>query len=527
MKFKTVEQAKAYLLGQGNSEEMAEKLARDYLEEVKEPEKKTVEVPPNNDPFVAMTEAVKTMANTLERSAAQQKEVLEKIETHQVEILNERKGEKEVIERKSQFQDSLAKVLDRVPVDAKSQTSDLMHNIVKLHLLRGIYGMRKARDAGIIGGIAPVPYHELPQMKSLFGVDSKESLDKFVQPMIGKTLRPSVTGGGAEFIEERFADFFIDIVRVDTPVFSRINIFDPLSTPFTVPLAAADQTWRFLGRGSGTAGDQGGGSTAVNIDPSNRGTSSLQFTAGKIGAATEYDDDMLDDSIIPMLDFIQNGLQVSGAETLEETVIFGDVATGASTNINIIDGTPTVSAGGSSVYLWFDGIVKHAIDNDSSGTHLLAVSGALALSSFDDLRKKGGKYFLNFNKAFFYGNASIAIKTANLLMAQAATNILGGSLDPQTGGVQSVGGLPFLITAGLPDRTNSAGKVSATAANNSALSFGCVNPGEVWFARRKQMTMEIFRYPSQQNIMTVVMRGDQKYPHSGDAFTAYAYNVTL
>lgn len=88
-------------------------------------------------------------------------------------------------------------------------------------------------------------------------------------------------------------------------------------------------------------------------------TGRRQLTPALIGAKVQYTDVMDEDALFPLAPFLTDMLQKAAQESIENVMINGDTVTTASTNLNLIDGTPSVDAKGRGpLYLAFNGLLK-------------------------------------------------------------------------------------------------------------------------------------------------------------------------
>jgi len=526
MKFKTIEEAKAWLLDENKdmTDEMATKLAPNFLEEN--------EIPPPPTPAEkasdgSMEKLMKTFIDYQAKhnaELAETKVALEKITADQVERFKELENEKIEFRRDGMF--NLLTASDKdfagIDIDQKQLVTDLGEKSIELEIVRQIMGYKVGREIG---------YGELPMrsvnsiMNSMMSRDqwSKHvrSLPPHPKTYAFRTMRPGSTGAGEEFIMTAVASTFIDQVRIATNLLPNIEMFQMPTNPYTWPLSGTDIKLFFLGRGAGTTGDQGGGATAVTIEPSDRKTSNLTWNAGKLGALVYYDDDIVEDSIIAMLPYLRNGMIVSTAEQMEYAVIMGDNSTGATGNINSDDAAPSVASGAADYYLIYDGLVENCLT--AGATQTVDASGTLALSHFNTARSRMDKYGLYSDKAAFILGAETAVRVAQLLTAEASTNFNSGMV--VNGEATRVGGLPIIVSGGLP-LTDDDGKVTTlTPSANDQLNAVGFNKAEVMLGIRKNMTMETYRFSSQQNALTMVLRQDLQFPHDGDDIFVYLYNA--
>ena len=533
-KYNTLEEAKVALIEKGYSPDQANELAPDFVN-VKAPPK--IEVKPKDD----SESLAKEMQDTLKKSVSTIESLTDKIaklETAQVKALEcEQEAQKEV-KRTKQFEFNVGESAQDAPPDTRAAVKDIMTKAFELRLRSVAYGLKNHIDAikgygGGVGGIAPVPYHLLPEMKEWFGIESKEQFDAICQSMpfintkVGdidyqqRALRPGSTSAGAEFIETTFSTQLVEKFRVESPFLSEITTIPVLSSTFKLPKALTDIQFRYGGKGAGTAADRGAGYSGAVIRPSDRATGNITFTPGKFEAAVEFDDDMVEDSIIPMVAFLQSSIIKAGTEQLPRAILMGDTITAATGNVNTDDAAPESDA----YYLIFDGIIRKCLD--AGALWYYAPGATLTLAHFDTLASRLGKFILNPAEARVAMNADTIVRVRNLLGAQATTNYMNAEV--RAGVLMSIAGMSVVPTSGIM-KTEADGKMSATTANNTKLNAMAYNKVGILLGVRKDFTMEMFRYPNQSNALTMVMRCDLQYSWLTDTDDgvqfAYMYNAT-
>lgn len=98
----------------------------------------------------------------------------------------------------------------------------------------------------------------------------------------------------------------------------------------------------------------------VNVKPTRPGTGRVLLTPGELGMGVLWSDVLNEDSMIAISSQYQKQMQTKAQETIEQLFINGDTATGANTNINLIDGTPATGLS-TPYYIASDGALKYAL----------------------------------------------------------------------------------------------------------------------------------------------------------------------
>ncbi len=109
------------------------------------------------------------------------------------------------------------------------------------------------------------------------------------------------------------------------------------------------------------------------------GTGSKTLTAAQIKIAAAATDELVEDSVIPILAQMNRQIEIKAMETLDQAILNGDTATGANTNINLIDGTPATGIS-RPYYLAVNGLRKYPLVTNTA--YARSAGGSLALDDF-------------------------------------------------------------------------------------------------------------------------------------------------
>jgi len=122
-----------------------------------------------------------------------------------------------------------------------------------------------------------------------------------------------------------------------------------------IPVEGANPTFYLVAQA--TAQTSNLGEPTATVKSSRKGTTSKTLTGGKVGCQTLYTGELEEDSIIPWVTYVRNGMVQEGSYVVDHVVIDGDTATGGTTNINDIGGTPN----GDEAFLLLDGFRKSCL----------------------------------------------------------------------------------------------------------------------------------------------------------------------
>lgn len=336
----------------------------------------------------------------------------------------------------------------------------------------------------------------------------------------------TLSGYGDQWVGVAYSSSLWDEVRSATNVVSRIPSFEfPAGAESMVdPINNGDPTYYKVAQAANLSANPGGIPTNT-VTASQAGTSNVTHTLAKFGARVLYTGELNEDAVIRVAPELQRLLSVSGAEHLESAVIDGDSATGGTTNINDIAGTP----GGSEYWLNFDGFRKLALVTNTANARS---AGTLTASDFTETAKLLGTagQYAEIGKASFIVDANTYWTTLNL--AEVKTRDVNSAATVENGQVTRMYGFDlmpsFHMHKAQPSRkANSAGKIDLdTAGNNTTGSILMVRWDRWKLGYRRRMTLETNRIAAADTTeIVVMMRASLKYRDTDAA--AISYNVTL
>jgi len=196
-------------------------------------------------------------------------------------------------------------------------------------------------------------------------VASKSAMKMAGMPMKANELNQSTLANyGDEWIGVTYSSQLWDKIRLAAPIAAKIpTVQIPQGSESVVlPLNGTAPTFYKVAQAS--AQDSNPGRVTPTITTSKKGTANKTLTVSKLGAAINYTGELEEDSLIPWVSELRRDLTLEAAEILEHIIIDGDTATGATTNINSIGGTPA----GNEAYLLFDGFRKLALVTNTANS---------------------------------------------------------------------------------------------------------------------------------------------------------------
>ena len=332
---------------------------------------------------------------------------------------------------------------------------------------------------------------------------------------------------GDEWAGVAYSGALWEKIRQETFVLDRLPQieFPAGAESMVLPLEGTDPVWYKVAQAASLSSNPGGIPTNT-VTASVLGTANTTMTLSKLGARMLWAGEMEEDAILPYVAQLRQQLATSGAEYLEHVIIDGDTATGASTNINAIDTTPS----GSEAFLVFNGFRKIPLVTLTSNSR---DGGALDMGDFLETVKLmgvGGLAALNSQRVAFIIDRHTHWKALEL--PEVKTRDVYGAPTLENGRLAAAWGYPVYVSGqiakGGDGKSNTAGKVDAdTAANNTKGQILAVRFDRWRFGWRRRMTLETTRIPAADSTEIVaLMRAGLIYSNSDDC-AAITYNLTV
>lgn len=371
-----------------------------------------------------------------------------------------------------------------------------------------------------MSGDDAVQYHAAKSAMKMAGMPAKAN----------ELNQSTLASYGDEWIGVTYSTQLWDKIRLATPIAARIpTVTVPQgSESVIIPLASTAPTFFKMAQ----AANQGAnpGSPTATITSSKMGTDKQTLTVSKLGAAVNYTGELEEDSLIPWVAELRRDLTNEAAEVLEHIIIDGDTATGATTNINNIAGTPA----GNEAFLLFNGFRKLALVTNTSNARS---AGALTIEDYLETVKLLGLAGRNAaDKRAVSLIVDMWTHWKSLELAEVKTRDVFVAPTVENGMLTNVYGYDLVTTANMhranQDATyglkaNTAGKVDLnTASNNTTGSILAVRWDQWRLGYKRRMTFEIDRDPLSDSTAIVVTMRVGLINRDNEA-SAISYNVGL
>jgi hypothetical protein len=262
---------------------------------------------------------------------------------------------------------------------------------------------------------------------------------------VTKALDTAEVGGGSDIVFTGMSPEVINQVRQELKVSSSlINVGLP-TNPYKVPVELGPATAYLVPENTADTGQ-------TSVPASQAGTANITFNAKSIGALTRISKELNQDSIVPMVPFIQSALMRGLAEGIENALINGD--TTATHQDSDITGATNVGKS-------WNGFRKLAIANGY--TYDAAV---WTIDAVRNMRKSMGKFGINPDRLALYVSNSAYIQMLGW-DGVLTLDKFGPNATILTGELLKVDGIPVVVTPHIRQNLNATGVYDGVTATKT------------------------------------------------------------
>lgn len=248
-------------------------------------------------------------------------------------------------------------------------------------------------------------------------------------------------------------------------------------------------------------------------------TGKLTFTAGKMGALGYFSEELVEDSIIPLVPQLRRQIADDMAHGVDDILINGDETTGTG-NISYYGS----SIGSTSRYLTIDGLRHVPLVGNTNNKR---DGGAITYEDITATRKlmgTNGKYAVDPSKLVLLPDLAVVYKLIDL--AEVITvDKYGPNATILTGELGKIMGIPIVLTEDYP-LTDSSGYINATGSSNTVGSFLIVRRDgvRVGWRRHVKVTVGDLPYSDAHYVLASARFDVQCYDTD---VVALSYNLTV
>jgi len=313
--------------------------------------------------------------------------------------------------------------------------------------------------------------------------------ESFLKTNANEAMSTGQAGFGAEFVQEVvLSSELIERLQVEGSLLEGATIKTMTAKTLDLPVRGAKI--RMVGTSENSAAPTGG---AVAGENKKAKTASVSLEAKTLIVTIYYSDELLEDSVINIAEYVMGELTAAYETSVHEIIINGDVDTGATTNINIIDGnTSALPDGNKTDFLKFDGIRKIAITKSAT----VDAGGNLALENIRTARAAMGAKGLDPSKLRLVPDISSYFELMNLSPVETMEKF-GDAATVKNGVLVAIDGIKIVSREEMVKAT-ATGEISATPANNTKGAMAIVHVPSMIVGIRRGLTTETSRYVEEQ-----------------------------
>lgn len=297
----------------------------------------------------------------------------------------------------------------------------------------------------------------------------------------------TLASGGDEWVPDLWASQVWEKARLDNVIAPLFQNVEMPSNPFELPVQSTDPTVYYVAE-TKNENTLLLSSSSSPIPDSKMVTAKVTLTASKLALRSMFSSELEEDSIIPWTSQLRKQSLRAIEDAIDNVLLNGDTTLTASTNINLIDGTP----GGTEKYLAFKGL-RYLPIITTTANKVDAGGIAVTLGKIRQAR-------FTLDRAYSANPKNLAIIThsemyATLLgLSEFITMDKAGSLaTAQTGQIGILDGMPVLVSNEFA-LTDSAGKIPTAGGTLGSLVIA-YNPGWYMGYRRKvNATIDFLSY---------------------------------
>ena len=278
---------------------------------------------------------------------------------------------------------------------------------------------------------------------------SAHTLDEVTEAIeaqsVSKAMDTAEVGGGKEFVMTGFSVNVINAVR-QTLRASSVFRHIPMPTPsYKVPVQLGPATAYLTPENTADTGQ-------TSVTASQPGTTGLTLDSVSIAALTRVSKELTQDSVVPMIPFIQDSLLRGLAEGVEDAIFNGDVtATHMDTGVS----------GATNIKKAWPGLRKLCLANNWK-----VDLGTYSLSTLRDMITMMDIYGMNPDDLVLFMSNKAYQKTKSFTEV-VTLDKYGPNATVLTGELARIDGIPIVTTSKLSAGYDNTGIVSATPGNNT------------------------------------------------------------
>jgi len=339
-----------------------------------------------------------------------------------------------------------------------------------------------------------------------------DEYEEVASAFASKALVSTVSGSGDDFVPTNFSSQLIEKVRLILKVAALHDRIPMTSNPFTVPLEGADSTAVLAAESTVEATEAG------RITASTPSTSNVTFTAKKLASRTVFSEEITQDSIINILDFVRKKISVALANAIETATINGDTA-GTHQDADVTTATDARKA-----WNGYRKLTRGDAKVDAGGD-------ALDAADMRNARKAMDKFGINpADLAWVVGvnafHQMLSETDANGFSDFRTLDKIGPRAQVLTGQMGAFDGIPVIVSEFVRENLGASGVYDGT--NTSRTAINLVNRTRFWYGDRLSVTLRTFEdIQTDQIVMVIKQRLDFQPVEDSDTLNLVATVIDI
>lgn len=318
---------------------------------------------------------------------------------------------------------------------------------------------------------------------------------------LAKAMDTATSGEGSEWIPTGFSSRLIERYLLELKVAKLFDILPMPYSPFTPPYQTSGATGYYV--------QESTADSSTKIKASTPGTGRATFTARKIAARVLISDEAVEDSMVPMLPFIERDIATAIAEAVEDAIINGDRSSSHQDSI-----TDTEDAR----FAWYG---LRYLTQSSAKVSFAGADPTAALMR--DIRQKMGKYGVDPSKLAYLVSINAYLK----LMEDDDVRTVdeyGQQATVLRGVLAKLDNISLIVSEKLRDTYDSNG---VGTSSNLGVALCVFRPGFELGERRTLTINSKFDIETDQTIVVAKTRADfqPNRPYTSDYIVAQGYNI--
>lgn len=319
-----------------------------------------------------------------------------------------------------------------------------------------------------------------------------------------EVMQQDLTSHGDEWVGVAYSQKLWEQVRAATFVLDKIPAQEVPEghESIIIPVESTDPTYYKVAEVTDL---QSSGRPNYTVTASQLTTAKATLSLSKMGTRIPWSGELGEDSLIPFVAQVRKQAEAAGGEQLEHAIIDGDTATGASTNINDIAGTPAAT----DLFLLFNGFRKSPLVTTTANSRAGGSLDAEDFKATTMLMGTAGKTGRDKKKVAFIVDPNVYNKALEL--PEVKTRDVSVAPTFESGELNGLYGYELYTSYNMHFmssvlKANTSGKVDQdTPANNTTGSILAVRWDHWLFGWRRRWTVETWRLPQADYNEIVVM----------------------